>query len=62
MVVPRGDALRVAQRLPLAIIFRAFGAPHTELRLFVQSQRQAGRRRHYLARFEAHILPSRLDA
>ena len=26
----RGDALRSAQRLPLATIFRAFGAGHTE--------------------------------
>jgi len=26
VVVTRGDALRCAQRLPLAIIFRAFGA------------------------------------
>jgi hypothetical protein len=31
--LPRGDALRFASRLPLAFIFRAFGAP---FRLFVQ--------------------------
>ncbi len=29
-LLTRGDALRSAQRLPLAIIFRAFGAAHTE--------------------------------
>ena len=30
ILLTRGDALRVAQRLPLANIFRAFGAAHTE--------------------------------
>ena len=29
--ITRGDALRVAQRLPLAFIFCAFGAPQTDL-------------------------------
>ena len=29
----RGDAPRVARRLPLAFIFHAFGAVHSELRL-----------------------------
>ena len=37
MLLSRGDAPRCAQRLPLAIIFRAFGAPQSELQLFVQS-------------------------
>ena len=32
-LLTRGDALRSAQRLPLAIIFRAFGAVWTEFRL-----------------------------
>jgi hypothetical protein len=32
--LPRGDALRFASRLPLAFIFRAFGAP---VSTFVQS-------------------------
>jgi hypothetical protein len=32
-----GDALRFAQRLPLAIIFRAFGAAHTRFRTLDQS-------------------------
>ena len=31
--LPRGDALRFASRLPLAFIFRAFGAAHSEFRL-----------------------------
>jgi hypothetical protein len=31
--LPRGDALRFAQRLPLAFIFRAFGAQSIPLRL-----------------------------
>ncbi len=34
---PRGDAPRSARRLPLAIIFRAFGAPQTNFRLLRQS-------------------------
>src|ERR1041384_2393495 len=33
----RGDALRCAQRLPLAVIFRAFGALQTDFLLLVQS-------------------------
>ena len=36
--LPRGDAPRSAQRLPLAIIFRAVGAPQIELRPLVQSR------------------------
>ena len=31
-VITRGDALRSAQRLPLAILFRAFGAGRAVLR------------------------------
>jgi hypothetical protein len=33
-LLPRGDALRSAQRLPLAIIFRAFGAAVCTSRAF----------------------------
>ena len=36
-VLPRGDAPRFAQRLPLAVIFRAFGAQPPEVQLYVQS-------------------------
>src|ERR1700754_4683871 len=36
MLLPRGDAPRVARRLPLAIIFRAFGACLIEFRLLNQ--------------------------
>jgi hypothetical protein len=44
----RGDALRDAQRLPLAIIFRAFGALQTELRLLCKVMNR--RRTHPLPR------------
>src|ERR1041384_4149262 len=33
MLLPRGDAPRFARRLPLAIIFRAFGAPQPDAAL-----------------------------
>ena len=37
MLLTRGDALRSAQRLPLAFIFRAFGAVRIEFRDLGQS-------------------------
>jgi hypothetical protein len=45
--LPRGDALRFAQRLPLAFIFRAFGAQRRRLRLLRQSRltRSSARRK-----------------
>ena len=36
-LLTRGEALRVAQRLPLAFIFRAFGAGPIRIATFVQS-------------------------
>ena len=38
MLLPRGDALRAAQRLPLAIIFRAFGAAHSDSEVSFKAQ------------------------